>query len=95
MDFLKVAPGSNSEACPTSSCVGSLSMSIKVELVTDIQKEEEKDPLLLTFPVIKAEHEVSYMCVCLLLGTFKKYPILPTVFHLHLSLYPPNMPPLL
>jgi hypothetical protein len=53
-DFLKCLPGSYSETCVTSFHDGSEVMSIKVEAVT-----EEEDPLLITFPGMKAEHEVS------------------------------------
>ncbi|XP_021931713.1 uncharacterized protein LOC110835623 isoform X6 [Zootermopsis nevadensis] len=54
MYLLKVVPGSCTEACPTSSCDGSQIFSIKVERDTDIQEE---DPLLITFPEMKVEHE--------------------------------------
>jgi hypothetical protein len=62
MDLMKVVPGSYSETHPTSYD------DIKVEEVTDIQEEEE-DPLL-TFPVIKEQHEVSCMSLSPLLATF-------------------------
>lgn len=53
-DFLKCLPGSCSETCVTSFHDGNEVMSIKVEAVT-----EEEDPLLISFPGMKAEHEVS------------------------------------
>lgn len=53
-DFLKCLPGSCSETCITSFRDGSDVMSIKIEAVT-----EEEDPLLITFPGMKTEHEVS------------------------------------
>jgi hypothetical protein len=53
MDLLKVEPGSYSETCLISSNDGS-------QEVTSIQQE---DPLLM-FPVIKAEHRVSCVCMC-------------------------------
>jgi hypothetical protein len=56
-DLLKVELGSCSEACLTSCHDGNEVIDIKVEEVVD--REEEEDPLLITFPVIKAEHEVS------------------------------------
>jgi hypothetical protein len=49
-----VVPGSYSEIYVTS-------QDIKVEELSDIQEEE--DPLLLTMPVIKSEHEVGCLCV--------------------------------
>jgi hypothetical protein len=53
-DFQRDLPGSCSETCLTSFHDGNEVMSIKVEAVT-----EEEDPLLITFPGVKAEHEVS------------------------------------
>jgi hypothetical protein len=61
MDLLDVTPGSCSEANDTSSHAGNEIVTIKVEDVPDIQEEE--DPLLITFPVVKEEHEVSDMSV--------------------------------
>ncbi|PNF26365.1 hypothetical protein B7P43_G01771 [Cryptotermes secundus] len=55
MDFLKPEPGLSSEACPTSSHDGNQIIDIKVE-VSDTQDVE--DPLLITLPEIKAEHEI-------------------------------------
>lgn len=70
----EVVPGSYSETFLTSSHDENQVIDIKVEVAKDI--EEEEDPLLITFPVTKAEHEVSWMsvytrftCVC----TFHKY----------------------
>jgi hypothetical protein len=57
IDLQKVIPDSYSETCLTSPHDGSQVINIKVEDVTDIQDEE--DPLQVTFPEIKAEHEVS------------------------------------
>jgi hypothetical protein len=70
MDFLKVEPGSVSETCPTSSHDGDQIIDVKVE----------EDPIPINFPGIKAEHEVSCMSVCPLLGTFHRYPELCTFF---------------
>jgi hypothetical protein len=59
MGLLKVELGSYSETCHG----GSQFVSIKVEEVTDIQSEEEEkkeeDPLLITYPELEAEVEVS------------------------------------
>jgi len=65
MNFLKVAPGSHSDTYVPSR-VGYQLNDIKVEYIAAIQ--QEKDPLLITSPVRKFEHEVSY--VCTLLCTF-------------------------
>jgi hypothetical protein len=72
MDFLKVEPGSSSETCPASSHEGNHVIDMKVEEASDTQEVE--DPLRITIPEIKAEHEVSCMSVCLLFGTFHRYP---------------------
>jgi len=61
LDFLKVAPGSHSDTC-VPSYDGYQLNDTKVEYIADIQQAE--DPLLITSPVIKSEHEVS--CVCTL-----------------------------
>jgi hypothetical protein len=55
---------------------------VKIEEVTHIQEEEEDDPLAVPFPVIKT-HEVSFMSVCPLSGTFHRYLDLPVLFMLH------------
>lgn len=59
-DLLKLEPGLCSETCVTSHD-GNEVVSVQVE-ATDEQHEEE-DPLLVSFPVIKPEHEVSYIYV--------------------------------
>jgi hypothetical protein len=61
--FLKIEPGSSSETCRTSR---------DENHIIDIKVEE--DPAPIEFPGIKAEHEVSCMSVCPLLGSFQKYP---------------------
>jgi hypothetical protein len=53
IDFLKVEPLSSNETCPTSSHDGNKVIDIKVE----------EDPVPITFPGIKPEHEVSCMSV--------------------------------
>jgi hypothetical protein len=70
MDLLEFVPASYSETNLTSADDVNQVMDIKVEDITNIQEEEE-DPLSVRFPV-KAEHEVSYVCVCTLLGIFHK-----------------------
>jgi hypothetical protein len=67
MDFLKVEPELSDEICPVSSHDGDRVIGIKVE-VSDTQDAE--DPLLVSLPEIKAEHEVSCMPACPLLRTF-------------------------
>jgi hypothetical protein len=69
-DFMKVEPGSISETCPAFSYDGDHIIDIKVE----------EDPMPINFPGIKAEHEVSFMSVCPLLGTFYIYLDLCIVF---------------
>jgi hypothetical protein len=76
MDLLKVEPGSDSEMCHDhDECQFN---SIKAEEVT--AKQEEVDPLLIQFPVVKPEHDVSYVCMYTLLDTFLSYPALHIVF---------------
>jgi hypothetical protein len=60
INLLEVVPGSYSETCLTSHDDNQV-IDIKVENVADMQEEE--DPLLITSPVIKTEHEVSCMSV--------------------------------
>jgi hypothetical protein len=80
MNLLKVEPGSDSDTCHD----GNQVTNIKVGEVTDVQEDE--DPLLRTFPVIEAEHEVSIMNVCTLLGSFLRYLELPAIFLISLCL---------
>jgi hypothetical protein len=72
MDSLKVEPDSCSETCVASSNDGNWVTSMKAEQVSDIQ--EGKDPLLITFPGMRTEHELSCMFVYPVLGMFNKYP---------------------
>jgi hypothetical protein len=72
MDFLKIELGSITDTCPMSFHDGNQIADIKVEEASDTQEVE--DPLLITLPEIKVEHEVSCMSVCLLLGTSHRYP---------------------
>jgi hypothetical protein len=64
MDSLKVECGSDSETCHD----GNQVIDIKVEEITGIQAED--DPVLITFPVIKAEDEVSCLSICNFLAHF-------------------------
>jgi hypothetical protein len=73
----KLVPGSCSETNLTS-CDGNHAISIKVEDVTDTQEEQE-DPLLTEFPLIKVEHEVSCLSVCTILNTCQKCIVLSII----------------
>jgi hypothetical protein len=81
MDILKVEPSSVSEVCPSSSHDGDQIIDVKVE----------EGPVAIPFEGIKAEHEVSCMYVCPLLGTFHRYPELCTVFLISISLSTSNI----
>jgi hypothetical protein len=90
---LKVVSGLCSERRATLSGVSTnveevTVMDITVEEVPVVKFEEktvmdikEDIPWDVTSPVVKAEHDqVSYLCVCPLLDTFYKYPVMPTIF---------------
>jgi hypothetical protein len=62
MDLEKCVPGPYNETYPASFLAANHSMNIKVEEVSIIQEEDE-DPLPVSFPAVKAEFEVSCMCV--------------------------------
>jgi hypothetical protein len=62
MDFIKSEPNSNSEA--------NVASSYSDTKMTGT--EEEKDPLLITVPVTQDENEVSYLSLCILLGSFHR-----------------------
>jgi hypothetical protein len=52
---------------------------VKFEELTAINIKEEI-PWDVTSPTVKGEEDqVSYMCVCSLLDTFYKYPVMPTI----------------
>jgi hypothetical protein len=76
-DFLKVEPGSISETWPSFSHDGDHIIYINVE----------EDPMPINFPGIKAEHKVSCMSVCPLLGTFHRYLELCIVFVISVYLH--------
>jgi hypothetical protein len=82
MALVKVEQGPYSEACLTSSHDKNLDISIKVEDVTDTFKE---DPVEITFPVLKAEHEASYISVCTLVHFLHIYNVAYCLSLLHLS----------
>lgn len=58
MEILKVEPTSCTETHVTFFGDGNEATDVKIEEVTDLQEE---DPLLVTLPVVPAEHEVSYI----------------------------------
>jgi hypothetical protein len=62
MDFVKSEPISNSET--------NVASSYSDTEVTETKEEE--DPLLITVPVMQDENEVSFMSLCVLLGTFQR-----------------------
>jgi hypothetical protein len=94
-DSLQVLPGSSSETFPTSSD-GTCDVSnteveedvvvieesvIAINKGADIGIKQEEIPEDINFPCIKAEpDEVSYVCICLLLGTFYQCPEMSVVF---------------
>jgi hypothetical protein len=73
-NLMEHAPRSYSEPCYDVSQF----LHVKAEEVTHIQEEE--DTHAVPFPVIKTEHEVSFMSVCPLLDTFHRYLDLPVSF---------------
>lgn len=88
MALVKVEPGSYSEACLTSSHDGNSVITIKVEDATDtLEEEEDDDSVPETFPVIKTEHEVSYISVCTFVDTIHKYTELPISFPISICLF--------
>ena len=62
-------------------------ISVKREVDSDIDSQEEEIPIVISFPKIKCEQdEVSYICVCPLLGALYQYPEMPaSIHHLHIS----------
>jgi hypothetical protein len=77
LDSQKEVPCLHSEACPSSSHDGVQAVNIKVEEVSDV--EDVEDPIPMTFVEIKAEHEVSCMSLCPLLGVCQSHPVLPVL----------------
>jgi hypothetical protein len=63
MDLERCVPGPHSETYPTSSHDADQAMNIEVEDVSDIQREEEEDPVPISYEAIKAEREVSCVSV--------------------------------
>jgi hypothetical protein len=64
----KYLSGLCSDTCPSPSPDGNGGINIKTEEVSDVKEEE--DPVPISFPVIKAEREVSCMSVSPPLATF-------------------------
>jgi hypothetical protein len=85
MDFPKVEPGLSSQILvrPPYSHNGNQISDIKVE-VSD--NEAVQDTLIISFPEIKAEHEVSDISACPPLVAFHNYPGLCTVFLISICL---------
>jgi hypothetical protein len=65
INLLKVVPGSYNDTSVTSSHDGNQVLNIKSEVTGD--------PELITFPVVKAEHEVSCTAVCSLVSELKMF----------------------
>jgi len=57
VDAVDAESGTCTWTCPASRDENQ-DIDVKVEVVTDIQEEEEEDPLLITIPVTRAKHEV-------------------------------------
>jgi hypothetical protein len=66
LDSQKDVPGSHIESCASSYLNAVEVVNLKVEEYSDI--EDRKDPMPITVVGIKAEHEVSCMSLCPLLG---------------------------
>jgi len=62
-------------------------ISVKREVDSDIDCEEEEIPMAISFPKIKCEQDdVSCICVYPLLGALCQYPeMLTIIHHLHIS----------
>jgi hypothetical protein len=56
-------------------------MSVKIEELTDVEEEEE--PVLKTSPVIKAEHEVSCICMYIVIHILEISSIVNFYFCFH------------
>jgi hypothetical protein len=65
-------------------------ISIKVEEHVDVDTQEERIPLPISFPPVKAEQNgVSYLYLCPNLDTFPQYPeMLAVLCRLHLPVCP-------
>jgi hypothetical protein len=77
LDSQKDVVASQSEACGSSSHSGAHAVNIKVEDFSDI--EDREVPVPMTVVGIKAEHEVSCMSLCPLLGISESHPELPVL----------------
>jgi hypothetical protein len=79
--------GSSTDTIPTSSDstygFGHIEVEENIDLIeeADIGIQQEEIPGDIPFPGVKSEpDEVSYVCVCLLLDTFYRYPEMSFVF---------------
>jgi hypothetical protein len=64
--LLKVEPGSCSKTCVTSSQNENQVLDIKVDegsVGEGEEEDEEKNPLLIPFPPVMAEYDVSFVCI--------------------------------
>lgn len=77
----QVALGSYNEIYVSSHDVSHV-FDIKVEELSDVQAEEEEDPLLITSPVVKVENEVGSLYVC----KFHKYTSFCLIYIIFISL---------
>jgi hypothetical protein len=78
VDSQKDEPSSHSGACLSSFHDGDQAVNIKDEEISDIEGGEDPEPM--TVVGIKAEHEVSCMSLCPLLGTSQSHPGFPVHF---------------
>jgi hypothetical protein len=74
MFLQNVVPSLCSEICPLPAASHDAGHVISMKAEGDSDREVAGEPLPKSFPGIKAEHMVSSMPVCALLGSFHKYP---------------------
>jgi hypothetical protein len=74
MVLQKVVPGICIERRPFPASPNPADHVISMKAEEDSDTEVSEKPLPISFPGIKAEHMVSSMHVCALLGSFHKYP---------------------
>jgi len=87
---LEVELGSCNESSVTPPYSAPEVIGMNVEEDIDVHIKVEEIPEAITYPSPKAEQdEVSYLSLCVLLGTFHQYPEKPAVLHcLHLFVCP-------